>query len=76
MAKAKNKVCKAAEQVATLKNGIKSAAMLYKGGMANYLEVITAQGNSLQAELNLASVKRQRLSSIVDLYRALGGGWK
>ncbi len=67
---------KAAEQVATLKNGIKSAEMLYKGGMANYLEVITAQGNSLQAELNLASVKRQRLSSIVDLYRALGGGWK
>ena len=67
---------KATEQVATLKNGIKSAEMLYKGGMANYLEVITAQGNSLQAELNLASVKRQRLSSIVDLYRALGGGWK
>lgn len=67
---------KAAEQVITLKNGIKSAEMLYKGGMANYLEVITAQGNSLQAELNLASVKRQRLSSIVDLYRALGGGWK
>ncbi|MDQ0592883.1 multidrug efflux system outer membrane protein [Chryseobacterium ginsenosidimutans] len=67
---------KASEQVATLKNGIKSAEMLYKGGMANYLEVITAQGNSLQAELNLASVKRQRLSSIVDLYRALGGGWK
>lgn len=67
---------KATEQVATLKDGIKSAEMLYKGGMANYLEVITAQGNSLQAELNLASVKRQRLSSIVDLYRALGGGWK
>ncbi|MFP3598020.1 efflux transporter outer membrane subunit [Chryseobacterium sp. SIMBA_029] len=67
---------KATEQVQTLKDGIKSAQMLYKGGMANYLEVITAQGNSLQAELNLASVKRQRLSSIVDLYRALGGGWK
>ncbi|WP_292010221.1 efflux transporter outer membrane subunit [Chryseobacterium sp.] len=67
---------KAEEQVQTLKDGIKSAQMLYKGGMANYLEVITAQGNSLQAELNLASVKRQRLSSIVDLYRALGGGWK
>jgi outer membrane protein, multidrug efflux system len=67
---------KATEQVSTLKDGIKSAQMLYKGGMANYLEVITAQANSLQAELNLASVKRQRLSSIVDLYRALGGGWK
>ncbi len=67
---------KASEQVATLRDGIKSAELLYKGGMANYLEVITAQENSLQAELNLASVKRQRLSSIVDLYRALGGGWK
>ncbi|ASW75991.1 RND transporter [Chryseobacterium piperi] len=67
---------KATKQANTLKGGIKSAQMLYKGGMVNYLEVITAQGNSLQAELNLASVKRQRLSSIVDLYRALGGGWK
>jgi len=67
---------KASEQVSTLKDGIKSAELLYKSGMANYLEVIVAQGNSLQAELNLASVKRQRLSSIVDLYRALGGGWK
>lgn len=67
---------KAMEQATTLKDGIKSAQLLYKGGSANYLEVITAQGNSLQAELNLASIKRQRLSSIVDLYRALGGGWK
>lgn len=67
---------KASEQVTTLKDGIKSAELLYKGGMANYLEVITAQANSLQAELNLASIKRQRLGSIVDLYRALGGGWK
>ncbi|MGH1519458.1 efflux transporter outer membrane subunit [Chryseobacterium sp. JK1] len=67
---------KASEQATTLKDGIKSAQLLYKGGSANYLEVITAQGNSLQAELNLASIKRQRLSSIVDLYRALGGGWK
>ncbi|AZA90853.1 Outer membrane protein oprM precursor [Chryseobacterium nakagawai] len=67
---------KAAEQSTTLKDGIKSAQLLYRGGSTNYLEVITAQGNSLQAELNLASIKRQRLSSIVDLYRALGGGWK
>lgn len=67
---------KANEQSTTLKDGIKSAQLLYRGGSTNYLEVITAQGNSLQAELNLASIKRQRLSSIVDLYRALGGGWK
>jgi outer membrane protein TolC len=34
---------KATEQSATLKDGIKSAQLLYKGGSANYLEVITAQ---------------------------------
>ncbi|MDN3691448.1 efflux transporter outer membrane subunit [Chryseobacterium tructae] len=48
---------KAAEQSTTLKDGIKSAQLLYRGGSANYLEVISAQGNSLQAELNLASIK-------------------
>jgi len=34
------------------------------------------QGNALQAELNLASVQRQQLAAMVDLYRSLGGGWK
>lgn len=66
----------AVDQVSTLKEGIKMHKCFTKSGMANYLEVITAQANSLQAELNLASIKRQRLSSMVDLYRALGGGWK
>ncbi|WP_153796487.1 efflux transporter outer membrane subunit [Foetidibacter luteolus] len=66
----------AASQVATLQGAIKSAKLLYRSGMANYLEVITAQGNVLNAELNLASVERQRLGAVVDLYRSLGGGWK
>jgi outer membrane protein TolC len=38
--------------------------------------VITAQQNALQTELSLADVKRQRLSAVVELYGALGGGWK
>ena len=44
--------------------------------MANYLEVITAQQNALQAQLNLASIERQLLDAKVELYRTLGGGWK
>jgi outer membrane protein TolC len=39
--------------------------------MANYLEVITAQANALQAELNLASIQRQQLDAMVELYRSL-----
>jgi len=66
----------ASAQVDTLQHAIKNARLLFKSGMANYLEVISAQGNALQAELNLASVQRQQLGSMVELYRSLGGGWK
>lgn len=66
----------ASQQVDTLKQAIHNAQLLYKSGLANYLEVITAQGNVLQAELNLAQIRRQQLNAVVGLYRSLGGGWK
>ena len=44
--------------------------------MAEYLEVITAQSNLLQSELELANIKREQLSANTELYRALGGGWR
>ena len=44
--------------------------------MATYLEVITAQSNTLQGELELASLKKEELNAVVELYRALGGGWR
>lgn len=62
-------------RVQTLKQAIKNADMLFKNGMANYLEIITAQSNVLQSELNLMDIERQQLSAMVDLYRSLGGGW-
>ena len=66
----------ASGQVDTLHLAVGNAQLLFKTDMANYLEVITAQGNALQAELNLASIRRQQLSAMVELYRSLGGGWK
>lgn len=66
----------AADRVATLQKAVDNANLLFKSGMATYLEVNFAQGNLLQAELELASVKRERLVSNVELYRALGGGWE
>lgn len=64
------------ERVATLKKSIVNANMLFKNGMATYLEVIVAQSYLLQAELELASIKKERLIANVELYRALGGGWE
>ncbi len=63
-------------RVKTLQTAIHNANLLFKNGMANYLEVITAQSNLLQSELELATLKRSRLDAEIDLYRALGGGWK
>ncbi len=64
------------ERVVTLQNAVNNAGLLFKNGLANYIEVIVAQGNLLQAELELASLKKERLAANVDLYRALGGGWE
>jgi multidrug efflux system outer membrane protein len=66
----------ATNRVKTLQQATSNASMLFKNGLANYLEVITAQGNVLQGELELASIKRDELSATADLYRSLGGGWK
>ncbi|QNK61371.1 efflux transporter outer membrane subunit [Pedobacter sp. PAMC26386] len=64
------------KRVKTVQSGLSNANMLFKSGMANYLEVITAQSNALQSELDLATVKTAQLNAVVELYRALGGGWK
>lgn len=66
----------AGQQVATTHKAVKNSQLLFKSDLANYLEVITAQTNALQAELNQASIKRQQMGAVVELYRALGGGWK
>lgn len=66
----------AAAQVQTLKNAVSNAQLLFKSDMANYLEVITAQSNALQAQLNYAAIRRNELLAMVELYRSLGGGWK
>lgn len=64
------------DRVATLRTAISNADMLFRNGMSTYLEVIIAQGNLLEAELELAAITKDRLSSNVELYRALGGGWE
>lgn len=65
----------ATERTSTLQIATHNSQLLFKNGLATYLEVITAQSNVLQSELELASVKKARLDATVDLYRSLGGGW-
>ena len=47
----------------------------YRNGADTYLNVLTAQTDFYNAQLALVSTRLQRLTSLVDLYRSLGGGW-
>ncbi|MGH7231116.1 MAG: efflux transporter outer membrane subunit, partial [Nitrospiraceae bacterium] len=63
------------EQVNALRSALRLANLRYKGGLANYLDVLIAQRNLFEAELALTGTHRLHLVSIVQLYKALGGGW-
>lgn len=60
----------------TLEKAIRNAQLLFKNGMATYLEVLSAQSNLLQSELETDAIRKAQLSENVELYRALGGGWR
>lgn len=48
----------------------------FTGGASSYLEVLDAERSLFNSELELADARRDRLLSVVQAYRALGGGWK
>jgi multidrug efflux system outer membrane protein len=50
--------------------------MRYEGGVSSYFEVLDAERQAFDAELNLVQTTRDTYASIVQLYRALGGGWE
>lgn len=58
------------------KNSVEYSQELVNYGMANYLEVLNASVNSLNAELNIANAEYSKMKAAVELYQALGGGWK
>ena len=61
--------------VQALSESARLATQRYQGGLDSYLPVLDAQRNLIGGELELARLRQQELSSLVQLYRALGGGW-
>ena len=61
--------------VEALRESTRLSTQRYQGGLDSYLPVLDAQRSLFQGELELARLHRQELSAIVQLYRALGGGW-
>ena len=61
-------------QIVYLKGAVMNTQLLMKNGQADYLEVLTAQKNLLQAELTETNDKYLEIQSVITLYHALGGG--
>jgi outer membrane protein, multidrug efflux system len=53
-----------------------TANVRYEGGVTSYLEVLYNEQELFNAELALAQARRNELLSVIQIYRALGGGWQ
>jgi multidrug efflux system outer membrane protein len=64
------------EEVTVLSQSIETSNELFRTGRATYLEVLLTQQNALNARLNFIDVRKRQLLSNVNIYKALGGGWR
>jgi multidrug efflux system outer membrane protein len=64
------------DTVSDLQESVRLSNMRYKGGTTTYLEVLDGQRSLFSAELTLAEARGTEYQSLVQLYRALGGGWQ
>ena len=65
-----------AQAVSAYKEAVSLSSQRYLAGLSDYLEVLQAQQNLFPAENALAQTRFNRLATLVQLYKALGGGWK
>jgi multidrug efflux system outer membrane protein len=64
------------QSVKDLQESVNVSLMRYRGGTATYLDVLDSQRSLFSAELTLAQARNNEYQGLVQLYKALGGGWK
>lgn len=64
------------KQVDVLNNSVDISNSLFKSAKADYTEVLLTQREALEAKMELIEIKRKQLNAQVNIYKALGGGWK
>ena len=64
------------EEVNALTASIDISSELFKSGRATYFEVLMTQRTALQSRLELVTTKRKQYNATVNIYKALGGGWR
>jgi multidrug efflux system outer membrane protein len=64
------------QTVKDLQDSVSVSLLRYRGGTATYLDVLDSQRSLFNAEITLAQARNSEYQSLVQLYKALGGGWK
>jgi len=65
-----------ARAVAAYREAVRLSNSRYLAGLSDYLEVLQAQQQLFPAENSLARIRFDRLATLVELYKSLGGGWQ
>ena len=64
------------KEVEILSQSVLISNSLYRSARADYIEVLLTQREALEAKIDLIEIKKKQLEAKVNLYKALGGGWK
>lgn len=63
------------QEVEALNQSVDISNNLFKSARADYMEVLLTQRDALEAKFDLIETKKQQMNAMVNIYRALGGGW-
>lgn len=64
------------KQVQALTESIDISTVLFRSARADYMEVLLTQRDALESRFELVETKKQQMNAMVNIYQALGGGWK
>ena len=64
------------QQVEALNQSVVISNDLFSSARADYMEVLLTQRDALESKFDLIETKMEQMSALVNIYRALGGGWK
>ncbi|HVK83049.1 MAG TPA: TolC family protein, partial [Kofleriaceae bacterium] len=64
------------QQVDKLARAVETSNLLFQSARADYMEVLLTRRESLEAEMELIETKKQQFLAVVNVYQALGGGWR
>ncbi len=65
-----------ASEVSILTQSITVSENLFRSARADYMEVLLTQREALETRMELIEIKKKQLNAEINIYKALGGGWR